>query len=96
VWKPRAICAAGLSLAVMQQFGRSRSKSRHHADTMKVSRLTQLRHWLYTAAMDLMPISAPIEELVSTAKMPSLELGGQHAATRVHHAPRRCSGDVAA
>jgi hypothetical protein len=38
--------------------------------------LTQQRHWLCTAAMVLMPVSAPIEVLVWASKVPSPELGG--------------------
>ena len=37
--------------------------------------LTQQRHRLCTAAMVLMPVSAPIKVLVCAAKMPSPDLG---------------------
>jgi hypothetical protein len=37
--------------------------------------LTHKRHWLCTAAIVLMPVSAPIEVLVLAAKMPSPEIG---------------------
>src|ERR1035437_4185842 len=58
--------------------------------------MTQLRHWLCTAAMFLMPVSAPIKVLVGAAKMPSPKLGVRHEAARVHHALRRCGDNLAA
>src|SRR5450759_1867552 len=58
--------------------------------------MTQLRHWLCTAAIVLMPISTPIKVLVGAAKMPSPKLGVGHETTRVHHTSRRCGGYVAA
>src|SRR5450759_3972857 len=57
--------------------------------------MTQQRHWLCTAAMVLMPISAPIKVLVQADTILSPELGSGYAATRVHHATRRRGGGVA-
>ena len=50
--------------------------------------MTQLRHWLCTAALVLMPVSAPRKALVCADTMLPTELGIGHEAARVHHAYR--------
>src|ERR1035437_9363648 len=42
--------------------------------------MTQLRHWLCTAAMVLMPVTASIKVLVLGVRMLRPELRGEHAA----------------
>jgi hypothetical protein len=51
--------------------------------------LTQLRHWLCTAAIVSMPVSAPIKVLVCAVTMLPPEVRGGYAAARVHHASSR-------
>jgi len=58
--------------------------------------LTRYGHWLCTAAMVPMPVSALIKVLVCADKMRAPALEGGHAAARFHYPSRRRGGHVAA